>query len=53
MIPDAVAELIRTAGWLANAGRPEEAEKTWLEVRRLQPRHPKALLSLGIHALTK
>lgn len=52
-MPDAVAELVRTAGRLANAGRLEEAEQAWLEVRRLQPGHPKALLSLGIHALTR
>ena len=50
---DAVADLVRTAGWLANAGRLEEAEQAWLEVRRIQPGHPKALLSLGLHALTR
>jgi aspartyl/asparaginyl beta-hydroxylase (cupin superfamily) len=50
---DVVAELVRTAGRLANAGRLEEAEQAWQEVHRLQPRHPKALLSLGIHALTR
>ena len=50
---DVVAELVRSAGRLANAGRLEEAEQAWQEVHRLQPRHPKALFSLGIHALTR
>src|SRR5687768_9209074 len=48
-----VGELVQTAGQLANAGRLDEAERVWNEVRRLEPRHPKALFSLGIHALQR
>jgi aspartate beta-hydroxylase len=50
---DPVAELVRTAGQLANAGRLEEAERVWREVHRLEPKHPKALFSLAIHALRR
>lgn len=48
-----VEELARSAGQLANAGRWQEAERVWLEVRRLDPRNPKALFSLGVHALQR
>ena len=48
-----VEQLTRTAGQLANAGRWDEAERMWLEVRRLDPQHPKALFSLGVHALQR
>ena len=50
---DAMAKLVQTAGQLANAGRLEEAERAWREVRRLEPRNPQALFSLGIHALKR
>lgn len=46
-------QLAQTAGQLANAGRWEEAERLWLEVRRLEPQHPRALFSLGVHALQR
>lgn len=48
-----IEQLIRTAGQLANAGRWDEAERVWLEVRKLDPRHPNALFSLGVHALQR
>jgi aspartyl/asparaginyl beta-hydroxylase (cupin superfamily) len=48
-----VEELVRSAGQLANAGRWQEAERVWLEVRKLDPRNPKALFSLGVHALQR
>lgn len=48
---DAISQLVDQAGRLATAGRWQDAERTWLEVRRLEPRHPKALFSLGFHAL--
>lgn len=48
-----VEQLIRTAGQLANAGRWDEAERVWLEVRNLEPNNPKALFSLGVHALQR
>jgi aspartyl/asparaginyl beta-hydroxylase (cupin superfamily) len=50
---DTVGELVQTAGQLANAGRLDDAERVWNEVRRLEPKHPKALFSLGIHALQR
>ena len=48
-----MAELIQSADDLANAGRLADAERVWQEVHRLQPGHPKALFSLGIHALNR
>jgi aspartate beta-hydroxylase len=48
-----VEQLVAVAGQLANAGRWDEAERAWLEVRKLEPRHPKALFSLGVHALKR
>lgn len=48
-----VEQLVRTAGQLANAGRWDEAERVWLEVRKLQPNHPQALFSLGVHAMQR
>jgi len=50
---DQVERLVAAAGQLANAGRWDDAERAWLEVRKLQPRHPKALFSLGVHALKR
>jgi aspartyl/asparaginyl beta-hydroxylase (cupin superfamily) len=49
----AVAQLVQTAAQLANAGRWNEAEQAWREVRRIDPNHPQALYSLGIHALQR
>jgi aspartyl/asparaginyl beta-hydroxylase (cupin superfamily) len=48
-----VEELVRHAGQLANAGRWQEAERVWLEVRRLDPNNPRALFSLGVHAMQR
>lgn len=48
-----IEQLAHTAGQLANAGRWQEAERLWLEVRRLEPQHPRALFSLGVHALQR
>jgi aspartate beta-hydroxylase len=48
-----VEDLVRSAGQLANAGRWQEAERVWQEVRRLEPQNPKALFSLGVHALQR
>jgi aspartate beta-hydroxylase len=50
---DSVAQLVQTAGQLANAGRWEDAERVWTQVRRLEPQNPMALFSLGIHALKR
>lgn len=46
-------QLARSAGALANAGRWNEAEQLWQEVRRQDPRHAQALFSLGVHALKR
>ncbi len=46
-----IPQLVQAANDAANAGRFDEAERLWSEVRRLEPRHPKALFSLGFHAL--
>jgi aspartate beta-hydroxylase len=48
-----VDQLVKAASQSANAGRWQEAERLWLEVRRLEPRHPQALFSLGVHALQR
>jgi aspartyl/asparaginyl beta-hydroxylase (cupin superfamily) len=48
-----VDRLVQTAGQLASAGRWNDAERVWLEVRRLEPENPKALFSLGVHALQR
>lgn len=48
-----VAQIVRQAEAAAGAGRWDIAEGLWREVRRLDPRHPKAAFSLGIHALQK
>jgi aspartyl/asparaginyl beta-hydroxylase (cupin superfamily) len=50
---DAVEQLVGKAGRLASAGRWDDAERVWLEVQRLKPTHPKALFSLGVHALKR
>jgi aspartyl/asparaginyl beta-hydroxylase (cupin superfamily) len=51
--PSSVESLVQEAGRMANAGRWQEAEMLWREVRRLQPNHPQALFSLGFHALQR
>lgn len=48
-----VAQLVRQAEAAANAGRWDIAESLWQDVRRADPRHPKAAFSLGIHALQR
>lgn len=48
-----VDRLVQSAGQLANAGRWQEAERVWHEVRRLEPENPKALFGLGVHALQR
>jgi aspartate beta-hydroxylase len=48
-----VAELVAGATAAAAAGRWNEAERLWLEVRKREPNNPKALFSLGAHALQR
>jgi len=48
-----IALLVRQAEAAANSGQWTVAEKLWLDVRRRDPRNPKAAFSLGIHALQR
>ena len=48
-----VDQMVQAAGQAANAGRWHEAERLWREVWKLEPQHPKALFSLGAHALKR
>ncbi len=48
-----VTPLIRQAEAAANAGQWDQAEKLWTDVRRRDPRNPKAAFSLGIHAMRR
>ncbi|HEX5008578.1 MAG TPA: aspartyl/asparaginyl beta-hydroxylase domain-containing protein [Hyphomonadaceae bacterium] len=50
---DQIPQLVQAAQLAANAGRWDEAEKIWLEIRRREPRHPRAAFSLGIHAMQR
>ncbi|MGH8167366.1 MAG: tetratricopeptide repeat protein [Woeseiaceae bacterium] len=46
-------QLVWAAGESARAGRWQEAERLWREVHKLEPRHPQALFSLGVHAMQR
>lgn len=46
-----ITDLVEQANRFASAGRMQDAERTWGEVHRLDPQHPKALFGLGFHAL--
>ena len=48
-----IEQLVEQAGRLASSGHWDEAERVWLEVRRRDPQHPRALFSLGVHALKR
>jgi aspartate beta-hydroxylase len=48
-----IEQLVEQAGRLAGSGRWDEAEEVWLEVRKREPQHPRALFSLGVHALKR
>jgi aspartyl/asparaginyl beta-hydroxylase (cupin superfamily) len=48
-----VNQLVQAAGLASRAGRWQEAEALWGQVRNLAPQHPQALYSLGIHALQR
>lgn len=52
-VSDALAQLIQRAGAAANEGRWQDAERLWSQVRQVDPGHPQALYSLGIHALQR
>jgi aspartyl/asparaginyl beta-hydroxylase (cupin superfamily) len=48
-----IEQLVEQANRLASSGRWDEAEQVWLEVRRRDPQHARALFSLGVHALKR
>jgi hypothetical protein len=48
-----IEQLVEQAGRLASSGRWDEAERVWIEIRRRDPQHPRALFSLGVHALKR
>jgi aspartate beta-hydroxylase len=48
-----IEQLVDQASRLASSGRWDEAEQVWLEIRRRDPQHPRALFSLGVHALNR
>jgi aspartate beta-hydroxylase len=45
--------LVQTAQQFMRAGRPDDAARTWDQVRALAPSHPQALFFLGQHALMR
>jgi aspartyl/asparaginyl beta-hydroxylase (cupin superfamily) len=48
-----IEQLVEQAGRLASSGHWDDAERLWLEIRRRDPQHPRALFSLGVHALKR
>ena len=48
-----IEQLVEQAARLASSGHWDEAERAWLEVRKRDPQHPRALFSLGVHALKR
>ncbi|MFT4197492.1 MAG: aspartyl/asparaginyl beta-hydroxylase domain-containing protein [Pseudoxanthomonas sp.] len=50
---DRVVALAEAAASAAAAGRWQEAERLWTQVRALAPDHPQALYSLGVHAFQR
>ncbi|HOY80475.1 MAG TPA: tetratricopeptide repeat protein, partial [Hyphomonadaceae bacterium] len=48
-----ITHLVRQAEAAANAGQWAAAEKLWSDVRRRDPRNPKAAFSLGVHAMQR
>jgi aspartate beta-hydroxylase len=48
-----LAGLVNAAGAAAAAGRWQEAERLWQQVRNLDPDHVQALFSLGVHAFQR
>lgn len=47
---DTLKSLVQAAGTAAGQGRWHDAEQLWKQVRALDPQHPQALYSLGVHA---
>ncbi|MGA9333502.1 MAG: aspartyl/asparaginyl beta-hydroxylase domain-containing protein [Rudaea sp.] len=53
MNDNSVARLANAAGAAATAGRWQEAERLWSQVRDLEPENSAALFSLGVHAFQR
>ena len=53
MMSQNINELVQAAGQAANSGQWQQAENLWNDVLQLEPSHPVALSSLGIHALKR
>ena len=48
-----IRSLVDAAGLAAQRGAMAEAERLWRDVRRADPNHPGALMSLSVHALQR
>lgn len=48
-----LGSLVQAAGLAASQGRWGDAEQLWKRVRALDPQHPQALYSLGVHAFRR
>lgn len=48
-----IEQLVDRASRLASSGRWDEAERAWWEVLGRDAQHPRALFSLGVHALKR
>jgi aspartyl/asparaginyl beta-hydroxylase (cupin superfamily) len=48
-----IEQLVEQAARLASSGHWDDAERAWLEVHQRDPQHPRALFSLGVHALKR
>lgn len=53
VLSEQINQLVQAAGLASRAGRWQEAERLWQQVRALAPQHPQALYSLGVHALQR
>lgn len=52
-VAEPLAGLVNAAGTAAAAGRWQEAERLWTQVRALDPGNVQALFSLGVHAFQR
>jgi aspartate beta-hydroxylase len=52
-VNESLSTLVRAAGDAAGQGRWEAAERLWKQVLGIDPRHPQALYSLGVHAFQR
>jgi len=52
-VSPSLQSLVQAAGAAVNQGHWQEAERLWAAVRALDPKHPQALYSLGVHAFRR